>query len=192
MKRNPEITAQTKQNLLDAFWELYCKEKIEKISIREIADKAGYNRSTFYEYFTDVYDVLDQIENSVLPNLKSDAVRKLVQKPDLHLSLSHFIRIYSKNKKYYIVLLGENGDPAFQEKVKMVLKSVIQQHLQISGTDDLTLECTMEYTASAILGVLTYYYKREAKPKAESIIKLLFDLMDHGVMKNLKWKVSIQ
>jgi AcrR family transcriptional regulator len=70
MKHNPEITAQTRKNLMDAFWHIYSKEGIEKTSVREIVGKAGYNRCTFYEYFTDVYDVLEQIEASILPNIE--------------------------------------------------------------------------------------------------------------------------
>jgi len=35
------------------------KEKIRyKITVKEIADVAGYNRSTFYAYFTSVSDIL--------------------------------------------------------------------------------------------------------------------------------------
>ena len=188
MKRNPEITLQTRQNLTDAFWELYCKEKIDKISVREIVGKAGYNRSTFYEYFTDVYNVLEHIENSVLPNLKEE----MLQEPDMHLSLSHFMKIYSKNKKYYIVLLGKNSDPVFQEKIKNMFKSLIRHRLKISDTEEFVLECTMEYTVSAILGVLKYCFMNEENPDAEKIIQLLLNLMNNGVMKSLNWNVSIE
>lgn len=45
------------------------KKKIEKITVKEITNRAGYNRGTFYEYFTDVYDVLDVIANSLIPSL---------------------------------------------------------------------------------------------------------------------------
>ena len=68
MKKQPELTAQTKENLMEAFWQIYCEKRIEKITVKEITMKAGYNRSTFYEYFTDVYDVLEQIENSLIPS----------------------------------------------------------------------------------------------------------------------------
>ena len=47
-KRN-EITSQTKQNFMDAFWTLYCDKRIEKITVKDITTRAGYNRSTFYE-----------------------------------------------------------------------------------------------------------------------------------------------
>ena len=47
MNKQPHITTQTKQNLIDAFWALYCEQRIEKITVKEITNKAGYNRGTF-------------------------------------------------------------------------------------------------------------------------------------------------
>lgn len=38
MKKQPEITKQTKQNLADAFWQIYCKKRIEKITVKDITD----------------------------------------------------------------------------------------------------------------------------------------------------------
>ena len=37
-----------KAEFLTAFWKLYEKKELEKISIRELCQTAGYNRTTFY------------------------------------------------------------------------------------------------------------------------------------------------
>ena len=52
MQKKEKMTGQTRQNLMDAFWILYCEKRIEKITVKDIVNKAGYNRSTFYEYFS--------------------------------------------------------------------------------------------------------------------------------------------
>ncbi len=36
MKKQPEITAATKQKIIDSFWELYKEKSIDKISVGEI------------------------------------------------------------------------------------------------------------------------------------------------------------
>ncbi|MFL0198160.1 TetR/AcrR family transcriptional regulator [Clostridium sp. WILCCON 0269] len=183
MKHNPEITAQTRKNLMDAFWDLYSKEGIKKISVREIVGRAGYNRSTFYKYFTDVNDVLEQIEASVLPDLKKH--QDIMISPGIHSPLSHITEVYSRNKKYYIVLLGKNGDPAYQEKIKNAFKTLARPHLQSLCADGFILECTLEYTISAILGVMTYCFTQEENSNIEKMGQLLWGLMNDGVMKNL-------
>ena len=75
MRKQPQVTEQTRANLTQAFWELYRDRPIEKITVREIAERAGYNRATFYLYFRDVYDLFDQLESEIL-----EQVRMLVQK----------------------------------------------------------------------------------------------------------------
>lgn len=169
---------------MDAFWDLYSKEGIKRTSVREIVGKAGYNRSTFYEYFTDVYDVLDQIEASILPDIEKH--QGIMIDMDLHLPLKHLTEVYSLNKKYFAVLLGKDGDPAFQEKIKNVYKSLLRPHFQSLGADEFISECTLEYIVSAFLGVMTYCFTQEENPDIEKTVQLLWNLMNDGVIKNFK------
>ncbi len=71
MKKQPLITEQTKANLKAAFWKLYTEKPIEKISIKQITDLAGYNRGTFYLYYEDVYDIFHQIEEELLNQIQN-------------------------------------------------------------------------------------------------------------------------
>lgn len=190
MNKQPEITMQTKKNLMDAFWQLYCEKRIEKINVKNITDKAGYNRGTFYEYFTDVYCVLEQIEASVLPNMEKH--RDIITNMNPHLPFKHFIEVYNKNKQYFVVLLGKNGDPVFQEKMKNAYKAFFRPSLQPLCVDDYILECTLEYAMSAIIGVMTYCFTREENPDIEKMIQLLYSLMNDGVMKNFKWNTLVE
>ncbi|MCP1427220.1 MULTISPECIES: TetR/AcrR family transcriptional regulator [Paenibacillus] len=76
MKKQPKITEKTRQTFVGVFCELYSQKPIEKISVQEIANKSGYNRSTFYQYFTDIYELLDALENDLLNDIKEDFLRK--------------------------------------------------------------------------------------------------------------------
>jgi hypothetical protein len=182
MKKQPELTAQTKQNLLDAFWQIYCKEGIEKVSVKEITAKAGYNRSTFYEYFVDVYDVLDQIENSLLPgplDLPPLIFDKSTATP---LPIDTFINMYEKNRKYYVVLLGENGDPSFQSKLKRSVKDMLKKKLTNEGViDNYELDFTLEYMLSAMIGVLSYWFSLKTIPPKDKLLELMYELTHNGV-----------
>ena len=70
MRKQPEVTEQTKANLRTAFWSLYKEKAIEKITIKEITDAAGYNRGTFYLYYKDVYDLFNKIEEELLEEIR--------------------------------------------------------------------------------------------------------------------------
>ena len=78
MKKRPDITEATRRRFTDRFCELYAEKPIDKITVRELAESLGYNRSTFYEYFTDIYALRDQLEDELTDYLLSvivDAVR---------------------------------------------------------------------------------------------------------------------
>ena len=185
MNKQPEVTAQTKQNLIDAFWSLYCEKRIEKITVKEIALRAGYNRGTFYEYFTDVYHVLDQIEQSLVPTLDElPPTTKLNH--NINMPFDMFLKQYEQNSKYYSVLLGDNGDPAFASKVKSSIKPLIMK--EISGKvnrNDIELDFILEYILSAMIGILSYWFRMNKVLPAEDLIKLMYELMDNEVMNKL-------
>ena len=52
--------------LAESFKELALKQPIEKITIKEITDKAGVIRPTFYNHFQDKYELLEWIIDTQL------------------------------------------------------------------------------------------------------------------------------
>lgn len=67
-KKQPEVTAETKQNIMEAYWELYTSDVQGRITVKMITDRAGYNRGTFYAHFLDMEDLQSQIEDELLPS----------------------------------------------------------------------------------------------------------------------------
>ena len=185
MNKRTAITTQTRQNIIDAFWALYCEKRIEKITVKEIASKAGYNRGTFYEYFTDVYDVLEQIENSLIPSLE-ELPPFSTPTGTIGMPLDMFLKLYEENSKYYSVLLGDKGDPAFASKLKNSIKPTIMQvFADKPDADQEELDYILEYTLSAMIGVMSYWFKQADTLTSDRLLELIYRLMEYGVMKQL-------
>jgi len=185
MNKRVDITGQTKQNIIDAFWELYCENRIEKITVKEITHRAGYNRGTFYEYFIDVYDVLDQIENSLIPSM-NELPPVSTSTGTIGMPLDMFLVIWEKNSKYYSVLLGDKGDPAFASKLKNSIKPMIlntlDKQLSINRTE---LDYILEYTLSAMVGIMSYWFMKKDQFSRDQLFSLIHSLMENGVMKHI-------
>lgn len=45
-------------------------KKFETITINDITYKSEINRSTFYRYFLNKYDLIDQIENNIIKQIE--------------------------------------------------------------------------------------------------------------------------
>ncbi|MPN01388.1 hypothetical protein SDC9_148597 [bioreactor metagenome] len=189
MAKYKEISIQTRQNLIDAFWELYCEKRIEKITVREITTKAGYNRSTFYQYFNDVYDVLEQIEESLLPNIE-EMPPLLPTVYNESVPIDSFIKLYSSSSKYYTVLLGDNGDPAFAGKMKNGIKAKLLEQLE-ANESTMEIDYTLEYMLSAMIGILTYWFKNNENMSKEDLVKLMYELMNSEGINKLVTKLKL-
>jgi len=163
--------------------------------VKEITTKAGYNRGTFYEYFTDVYDILERIEKSLLPDLSTHMqmhpIKALSLEPAAMQHIKQVVKIYQERSKYFVILLGDNGDPSFQSKIKNILRTVFDQLFSTTSNDDdyFIREYTIEYTISAMIGILNYGFRREKNPPIQKIIQLIYNLTD-GIMKNYNYTIN--
>jgi AcrR family transcriptional regulator len=186
MKKHPELTAQTRENLTEAFWSLYTEKPADRVTVKEIAERAGYNRSTFYEYFLDVKDVLEKTEESLLPG-PEDFPPLVLEGLSNPLPVDNFIRMFERRRRYYQVLFGDNGDPSFQSRLKNAVKTTLKKRLISQGThDDSELDFLLEYVLSAMIGVLSYWFRLQDPPPADRLMGLMYDLMQHGVMHRIK------
>ncbi|HAM62177.1 MAG: TetR family transcriptional regulator [Firmicutes bacterium GWF2_51_9] len=186
MLKQKEITNLTRQNLIDAFWSLYRVRRIESITIKEITQKAGYNRGTFYEYFTDVYDVLHQIEETLIPHLDELPPIQLSNQ-QLGMPLDLFLDLYEKNSQYYSILLGDNGDPAFATKLKNATKPILLEAFNRNSVyTDTELDYILEYILSAMIGIMSHWFTRNKDLPVTRLIELVHDLMGTHMIQRIQ------
>ena len=179
MKKQPEITAQTRENLIQAFWSLYRQQKIEHITIKDITTKAGYHRSTFYEYFVDIYDVLNQLEDSLLEHIEMNVINRLDGELSTDLA-QNIANIYDEKGEYLSVLLGENGDPNFLNKIKAVMRPALADSFGLSE-DEVHTSYIFEFASSGILSVVTHWYKNGKDLPSQELVGILRSMLMGGV-----------
>lgn len=180
MKKHPEATALTRETIMQAFWSLYCRKKIDHISIKEITDKAGYHRSTFYEYFVDIYGLLNQLEDEVLTKMKAEVLQSLsIQSND------NLVQIladrYEAQGEYLRVLLGENGNPRFAKKMKAEMGSALTRRFGLPENDVHT-SYMMEFGLSAIMSTITHWYQNNKNLPSNELVVLVRSMLMNGVL----------
>ena len=184
-----EKSAQTKEEIVSAFWRLYKTKPINKIKAKDVADVSGYSRSTLYYYFEDVYMILEYIETTILQQWEKLLTQTFMEQQnilncDLNLSsvLMRVMPFYEKNNEYIAVLLTPSGDPQFQQKVKDTLREKIFSTLEIP-TDAIEPVLLFEGISSYILAVLVKCYQEGISPEVpagmmkKEIISNLFNMV---------------
>ncbi len=184
MRKQPERTAKTKCALVDAFWTLYEETPIEKITVRQITESAGVYRSTFYEYFSDVYAVREFIEKDIL-----DAYEVLVNKAiginSLDEGMALLIDFYSNNAKYLAVLWGPHGDQQFLNNVKRMINAKLRSLFSLPF-DDPEIDILIEMMLSSVISLLNYWYVHRDKMTIREVIDVGSQFFQKGLFAFLK------
>ncbi len=167
MNKQPEITQQTRKNIVVAFCKLYEERPIEKISVKDVIALAGYNRSTFYEYFADIYALLKYIEDDVIDYIKARAKAETRSQIDL-------LNLFSAKEDYLKVLLGTYGCIHFQDR----LKSEFMQNFA-ECEDSLQLYLA-EFHMSASLSMYRLWLKRNKDISLDELSLLIHTLYTNG------------
>lgn len=118
----------TRKSITNSFLELRSKKPIEKISIKELCEKAMISKSTFYSHYLDIYDLSEQLEDEVIQKAVSNI-------SDFNLIFNNqkeFVRqlfiIYSSQKNLIDILFSGNRNGLFIQKMEKFLKKLIFEH----------------------------------------------------------------
>lgn len=144
------------------------KEKpFDKITIKDITDKANINRATFYLHYMDKYDLLEQSQNDILNEIRevlADAF-KIFNPQSLPIQnattiipfLSCVYECIGKNSEFVKVILGGNGDLNFQLKFKSLIEELIKKISVIKTPDAfcIPLKYLIETATSMHIGIIS-------------------------------------
>lgn len=173
----------TKSNFFIAFWDIYDKKRIEKISIRELCESAGYNRSTFYAHFEDIYGLLEEAIDEII----SPAINKLIKVKDLdnlvelNLLKDLFFIIFNENERSLKMIFKNNHHYILEEKVKNIIRPFLKDMLIDDTSSKLEIDYYIEYQISAILGVLKFWFLNKDHDISEKeLSRLLFNVSTQG------------
>ena len=177
MKKQPEITEKTRQTFISVFCKLYSRKPIEKISIQEIANNAGYNRSTFYQYFADIYELLDFVETDLLNYIKEE----LKKKEEFTNTVQNMLHCFEKEGHFLALeaLFGDYGNTRFLERLK---KEIPVDRLALNLPEGSAVTpYLVEFYMSTALSLLKVWFRRQKDLPQDELFELAHNLYTDGI-----------
>lgn len=113
IKENQRIML-TKRLIKESLIRLLAAKNIYKISVRELCDDAGINRSTFYKYYGSQYDVLTEMESELLKHIQE--ALGAASKDPVH-QIETICSYLEENADIVRLLTNNNIDPDFPGKL---------------------------------------------------------------------------
>lgn len=184
MKKDSE---KTKLAIRQAFLKLYEKERIEKISIGEIAKGANIYRGTFYYYYQDIYDLLGKIEEEFYEEVIK-TVHKVISgifNGDIKEKVEDIYNGFKPYKSIFILFFIKKPNGLLINKIKNGAKEIAINKLGFNKEElNDEVKYAMEYIASAQMGLITSWI---GNGEDISILKLA-EIIE---MANLRGPMSI-
>lgn len=85
----------------------YERRPLNKITVREICEKAEINRSTFYAHFLDIYDVVEEVEKTMADRLRANFERRPGSRDYFYDSFVEMFRYIKEYREFYLIYFGE-------------------------------------------------------------------------------------
>ncbi|MBP8866251.1 MAG: TetR family transcriptional regulator C-terminal domain-containing protein [Acetobacterium sp.] len=100
--------------------------------------------------------------------------------------LKSILEFFEKNKTYLPVLLGENGDPHFRQKVlKKLTPTVLSMYKKLSPLELLEVSYLMEYQSAEMLSMIAKWYANDKDLPTDQFLELLLAVTTNGVQSEL-------
>jgi len=130
MNKQSQITDATREAFVTAFFLLAENKNIYSITIREITETAGYNRTTFYRYFQDVFALIEYAEDEFINDMLNSTLPVLGEGNELN---EEFFRVYLS--KFYehrdrlSVLFGDQNRAHFIQRIQEQTSNRLNLHI---------------------------------------------------------------
>lgn len=176
---SPKVTA-TKKRITDTLMKRLADEPIDRITVGEICGMAHVNRSTFYNHFTDIYDVRDRCEGEAIAALK-EMLPALMAKMLLGRGELAADDVEASIGPYYdyIEVLLAGGDPLFAVRMRGFAHDAFVELLGVEHLSE-RQEYVFNAIASMQMGLMSYWLSTGRSMKLEELFDFIRQLIREG------------
>ena len=187
LNKQPNITENTKKAFIEAFCIINRQKPIEKITIQELTKKAGYNRCTFYQYFKDIYDLRDHIENIVIDHVKENFQKNISKDNFSETFIAAFTKIQSEKAIYFDLLLDRKNRSHFIERLNFEVSSIFIEKFNLS-LDDLRTKYFVEIYFSIVITAISCWIDQKRDLTLENLSNLIREILTDGIISKIIFK----
>jgi AcrR family transcriptional regulator len=185
-KAGDHRTRVTRMLLRRALTDAMRGKPIAGISVKELCERAGVNRGTFYAHYRDIYDLLEQMEREMLEDFKA-ALEPLLDAEGEGITplkvTAGIFRCIRDNADLCSVTLGPNGDKAFAARVINIGRERCMETYSalFAGAPRVVLEYYYAFVSAGCIGLLEKWLGEGMTTDVEELARVCEGLMMQGV-----------
>jgi AcrR family transcriptional regulator len=176
---DPRI-ARTRQSLQEALFELARERGLDEISVADIAERAGVNRSSFYQHYSDKDTLLADAIDAVVEEAGADipTFTEITAEPPA--ILVDYLRHVEQNAAVYSRIFGDHGSPVVVARLRDRIQAIVIDAVATSHADafgDIPSDVLAAGLSGSVLGVLEVWLARDPRPPVETAVRWLWQVL---------------
>ena len=170
--------------LSDSFKELVLEKSVEKITIKEITDRAGVIRVTFYNHFQDKYELLEWICREEIVN----PARILLQNNMRREAVMFVFTALLKNRDFYTHVALTKGQNSFENTVQQLISETIEEYFAANKFTKhrkyswLTAKWIADYYAMSLTYILMSWINKDMSVPPEEMTDIYEYVATHSLI----------
>jgi AcrR family transcriptional regulator len=174
----------TKMLLKKSLVELMRENPISKLSVKMLCEAADINRSTFYAHYSDQYDLLKQLEQEVISELKKHISKEVFLKhtEQTTQAMNQILDYIAKNAELFKILLSENGDSSFHREIMSLAQQKIISDIHNNQSIDASISEYLQcFAVTGALSIVQKWLQDGIIESTEKMSELTSKLIYKGV-----------
>ena len=185
VNKQPEVTEATRAALVEAFCGFYRERPVERITVKEVAAKAGYSRATYYKYFPDNYELLEHVEDALADEVVARVGQVAPANAEPSMFVEAFAQVVESNHTYVSVLAGPMGAAHFATRLKNCAVPLLMAALGVPE-NDMRARMALEFYVTGLVSVLGSWLAGKWDARPEELGDLVGGLLREGVLTQIR------
>ena len=154
---------------------------LAKRLVRELCNTAGVNRTTFYNHYDGVYEVLGEIEENFLSQL-ADEDGFTHGQLDLPQHIERLCAKLQQNSSVALLLLTNNADPNFSAKLTKLQACGSVWSETISSYSPAEYELLAQFISGGAFSMICYWLENGCQQTPEQVAALMTKVIQKGIL----------
>lgn len=179
-------TRVTRMLIRSAFTDLLRQKPIQNITIKELCERAGINRGTFYSHYTDIYDLRSSIESEMTREFQK-ALEPLLRADQGHLTpvaiTAGIFECLKNNSDLCAVTLGEYGDKEFLYKIVNMGRRLCMETYSryYENASPAKIEYFYAFISAGCIGLLQKWLENGMASTPEELATMVESIITNGI-----------
>lgn len=172
----------TKYVIRKCFLELLREKAIKRITVKELCERAGINRATFYAHYTDVFQLLESIEEELAMQIKATLERELASDTSSEEYITKLLEVIKENGDICEVMLADASGGFVHTIVNMCKELCIAEWRKaFPSITHAELERVYDFFASGSVGVIRTWFRENMRDDPSEIAAFLARISREGI-----------